>query len=906
MGIIAQGTITLTSVNDAFSVSLSPSSCVINADYNGKNPQLTYAYSDIKVIRGEFEVPFDKPVILDKPESCEVGLVQLDATTWRINITSLPSDLQNGKISLKISVGKEFLTTTSFAFTVIRETSMLDWILDWNGSYTEIAGKWVITPKIFAGTKSADNKLTGVYLGPAFDNNESTGLYGYKNDEIIFQITETGGVIGGWQINNGGIQTSDGCLKILSEGTISSSQQGVVAWQLKSDGSASFAGDKVRFFADGNAEYEGKITAKSGQIGGWNIGAHSIYNQAILIDSTAHFIGIRKENLSYLSEPSYSSFYTDIQVSGGIAIFSKNKTSYGVECWSPSSNGGADQTCRKVFSLGNQNMIAGWNFDNQAIYIGVKNNTARQNTSLPGYITIGSNGLRGYCWYIDSDGEISFVDGLLKFDRNGGTISGWTLGIEKFTTDNVALVSADGYTGLYLANSVLPESYFNYHQHIDATGGIILSTNDSGAQLLARDISGELLFQLTGVESYIGGWKFNSRSLYVGASPTPITEYAKKGCITLSPQGLIGFKFSLLASGSGSLAGGKIFWTDDGDITFDNSVKISWSQVTDTDSVMTKTTYFDANGIFTGQVNADKITTGTLSAERIDADALLSNKEKWALFQDGSGFLASRNISWGPNGDLNVCGTITASSGRVAGFQIDGDSLTNVGFDNDACIIFRNDHVNVFGAMGGNTLPASSGLRAVARFENNDTTAKWASRNIALYLSAQNGTYNHAFMGYGNGTLNGWIGGYRFDRFTLTEENIIYSDYVNLNKNNRWICKSLVRGSGIALPRLNEVQDALSVAKTTPFCIDLMILSDIGSSNFHAYGRTDRADSSGKQPWNTEQYPTFVDQNGRRLERLELSAGDCLHVLLIYDPTEEQELSNYPCRYTARIINKET
>lgn len=664
MGIIAQGIITLTSVNDAFSVSLSPSSCVINADYNGKNPKLTYAYSDIKVIRGEVAVPFAEPKVLGKSNAATVDIIQIDDTTWRVKILSIPETDLNGSFQLEIKAGTDFQTVVTFAYTVVRETSMLDWILDWNGTYTEISGKWIITPKIFAGTKDADNKITGVYLGPAFDNSGSTGLYGYKDDEVIFELTETGGMIGGWHIENGGIQTSDGVLKILAEGTIISAPDGKMAWELLKDGTASFAGGNVHFYANGDADFKGTITSTAGQIGGWTIGTHSLYNNAILIDSSTQFIGIRRvANMIFVGEPSSEGFHKNIKQSGGIAIFSQNDVAYGMECWIPASNV-INPTLNpvdgyKVFSLGYQNMIASWNFDAAALWIGAKNNTARQNTSSSGSITIGTAGIRGMNWYIDNDGEISFVNGLLHFDKNGGTIAGWTLNKNMFAVTNAALVSASGYTGLYLANSTLPESYTNYESHIIKNGGIFLTASVSGPRLHGRNTDGDLVFQLTGGVSFIGGWWFSESCLFTGASATPKGQFATANNITLSPDGLRGYKFRLEASGSGAIAGGKISWDDDGNITFDNSVKISWSQVTGTDDVMTQATYIDANGIFTGKISADNITAGAISTADIICDG------KWALMRDGTGYLASRNISWAQNGELTVKGHIEANSGSI-------------------------------------------------------------------------------------------------------------------------------------------------------------------------------------------------------------------------------------------------
>lgn len=95
--------------------------------------------------------------------------------------------------------------------------------------------------------------------------------------------------------------------------------------------------------------------------------------------------------------------------------------------------------------------------------------------------------------------------------------------------------------------------------------------------------------------------------------------------------------------------------------------------------------------------------------------------------------------------DLGTFNNITVQSGKIAGFQISGNGLTNTPFDNDAYIIFRNDAQGAFAGMGGNILPASTGLRGVARFENKDTTDVWGlSGNYAVLLAAQGARENCA------------------------------------------------------------------------------------------------------------------------------------------------------------------
>ena len=89
---------------------------------------------------------------------------------------------------------------------------------------------------------------------------------------------------------------------------------------------------------------------------------------------------------------------------------------------------------------------------------------------------------------------------------------------------------------------------------------------------------------------------------------------------------------------------------------------------------------------------------------------------------------------------------VNVQSGSVAGLRISGTGLINEGFDDDAYIIFRNDSTASFVGIGGNVLPSSAAVRAVARFENGSAinanganygaiiSARGARTNVALQL----------------------------------------------------------------------------------------------------------------------------------------------------------------------------
>ena len=249
--------------------------------------------------------------------------------------------------------------------------------------------------------------------------------------------------------------------------------------------------------------------------------------------------------------------------------------------------------------------------------------------------------------------------------------------------------------------------------------------------------------------------------------------------------------------------------------------------------------------------------------------------------------------------------TVTGNS-KIAGFSVSGNGLTNTPFDNDAYVIFRNDAHKCFAGIGGNVLPTSSGLRAVARFENEDTSDWWGlKRNIATLFSARNGRYNHAFLGSGNGNLDGWIGGYKYSKYNLTSANTIYSGYSNLKDNNRWVIYSSVDNSGITLPKLSEVRGALSIGSSTKFCVEFTIIADLDSRDFEIYGRNSKKSSDNTYPWNTSEYPNLVHWDNDHWDSLAMGAGDSLTVLLIYDSSKGGSKGGYPLTYTARVINRQ-
>ena len=101
------------------------------------------------------------------------------------------------------------------------DANLLPWVEDWNNNQTEIGGEYLISPKIFSGTKDSSGRLTGIALGRdciTIAGEKRTGIFALVNDEIVFEldpmnkkyvfkgtIEADSGKIGEWDITETGL-----------------------------------------------------------------------------------------------------------------------------------------------------------------------------------------------------------------------------------------------------------------------------------------------------------------------------------------------------------------------------------------------------------------------------------------------------------------------------------------------------------------------------------------------------------------------------------------------------------------------------------------------------------------------------------------------------------------------------
>lgn len=734
MATIAKGSITLVNVNDAYSVLFTPDSCAIKADFDGTNPDLTNAYTDITVVRGEEKHTFKLTLASFSNTAITYQQIAIDAYTKRIRLTSIPSDVLSGALTFTITTDDEFVADVTFTYSVIRETSMLDWILDWENNKTVIGDSYLISPKIFVGKKVENAEglktLTGVYIGP--DDTNTAGIYGYKEGKDVFHINAKGAMLGGWNVLSDCITTSNenGTISLGADGNIFyRTNKNELVWSLFQDGSATFAKGNVMLNSDGSAVFTGSIKASSGNVGGWTIDENVLYNTNIALNSAKHIIGVGGSNTFNVNNIKGS-----VQQHGGVYMFYDNANSYGLQGYLPSKNVGDNlymiQSC---FSLGSINQIASWNFDADSLYMGAKINMQKKYTASSGDITIGSQGMRGNSWYIDTDGSVSFLKGEVQFAESSGSMVGWNLNAKRLSNPNVAIVSDTANAGIFMSvangtdfNSLASSSLTDY---IDAHGGIYMKIKTDGVSFAAYDQNGYKIFKLrsNGVSS-IANWNIENDALFVGSKKVDAGSFTDAaGSMTFSGTGIRGNKWRLEADGSGSLAGDMISWNAAGEVNFK------------------------------AKVSADNITAGIISACTIQNG---TDNPTWKLNSDGSGYLANKNITWKSDGLAVFSGKIQASSGEIGGIEIYSTHIgvastaTEEGDDAWAALSIYKDFFKVGGKngyvmFGNDVIPLSCGgaFTAVGRIVNKAPNVNgdygFDQANYGLFIDVSGGTKNY-------------------------------------------------------------------------------------------------------------------------------------------------------------------
>lgn len=223
------------------------------------------------------------------------------------------------------------------------------------------------------------------------------------------------------------------------------------------------------------------------------------------------------------------------------------------------------------------------------------------------------------------------------------------------------------------------------------------------------------------------------------------------------------------------------------------------------------------NGAGTGDSTVRLWAGGTLQ-EAVSVASGGSNSHMTVITEGGKLFAVNAEIS----------GKVNADSGVIGGFKINAGSMESNGswnggrfvlYPSDGFIAFLNTGVGVWAGIGANVFPASSGLRAVARFENCESNT-WGL-NVGLYVKVQNGAYNHAIKAIGAVVSDGLMTSYNLVEFwpSSAQNTLPIKQGVNflVNTGNRY--------QTVYFPTREEVTNALGISLYDTFAVRILIVA---------------------------------------------------------------------------------
>lgn len=243
-----------------------------------------------------------------------------------------------------------------------KDANLLDWVSDWNIGKTVIDGQSVITPKIFAGTQNSNGTITGTAIGRfslstrngsgVLSKETVNGIYGFSEGKKTFALDATGNV----QLGNG----------------------------------------------DESIQYNvstGKVEFGSAVSLNW-IGATYIDSSGIFTGTlSASTVSAVRLDASQITAGTISAARIDVDALKASLITAGNIEALTLDVV--------------------RGKVGGWSLDGDSIYRGSKNNTPGGYTSTSGCVTIGSAGIRGLKWRLESNGAGAIAGSNIVWDAAG-------------------------------------------------------------------------------------------------------------------------------------------------------------------------------------------------------------------------------------------------------------------------------------------------------------------------------------------------------------------------------------------------------------------------------------------------------------------------------------------------------
>lgn len=614
---------------DGYTVSASRNSYIVSTDKDGRIHTAVTTNTTISILKGSTPVT---PTIGALPTVAGCTLSKSGATvTIVFNVgTSLA---ENGTISIPVvAEGKSF--AVSFSYAKARagaagaDSNMLDWVKDWNNNKTQINENSVITPKIFAGTKNSNGTLTGVAMGKfslsvlnssgVVTTETINGIYGFKDGYKTFYVDNTG---------DAGLGRGNQFIRYnATTGKIEFGSDVSLNWTQPIETINTALGGKgfpKLTYIDGKGIYTGTLTAE--QVNAVNINASSIKTGILSADRIAAG-SIRSDKLDA------NSIQTNIINTAYIQGLTLNFT---------------------------KGTIGGWTIDGDSIFRGTKSNTSGTYTSASGAITIGSNGIRGFKWKLDSSGAGALAGGNISWDIDGNVMFDKSVSLQWTDCIDKALKNVSVETKA-LAEAWQTKINKNEYLKIPIKTALLKNTTYTWCG------AGWGLAESDDYNDFNESVKQYTIGIY---NATQLKYVVLKNVSTILPTELENYE--------SQLRGSTYLMTDDSFLDTDSFELHVYSHIKDKPvtasnglflyvaglvegtvlpNLQPRLTYIDATGIYTGTIQAQQIVAGTISAHLIGAESITANK------------IASRTIT----ADKIQAGAITAN-------EIDADSIkTNI------------------------------------------------------------------------------------------------------------------------------------------------------------------------------------------------------------------------------------
>ena len=290
--------------------------------------------------------------------------------------------------------------------------------------------------------------------------------------------------------------------------------------------------------------------------------------------------------------------------------------------------------------------IGGWSIDSDSIYRGTKKNTATTYTAASGSMTIGSTGIRGYKWRLEATGAGAVAGGNISWDASGNVTFAnsvslnWTEPIDGITEalggdefPKLTKITAEGvYTGSITASQITAGTI---------SADRIAAGSITAAKLDAASIKSDIInttyingLECTFTKGKIGNWTITSNKIYnsqisLDAGNKRIVVYASTATAT-----------------SGHRV--QLYYNSNSDFGF-------WA----TDSAGTCIVSLGSSNKIAGwAITSTSISKGNVS---LGSDGSITNGTKWKLNNDGSGQIASGNISWDASGNVTFANSVSVA-----------------------------------------------------------------------------------------------------------------------------------------------------------------------------------------------------------------------------------------------------